>query len=352
MLPLFLRHHDKIESPGAQTPGLADGSSTSVACATGKQPSTEQVTSQESSPPALSLTSLRKRFGDQVALDGLSLDVPSGQRVALLGPNGAGKTTLVRAIAGRVRLDAGQVNLLGRPIEEPGAGDHLGVVPQELAIYGDLTARENLTVFAQMHGLMRSEIRQRVDWALQWIGLTDRQHQLTRTFSGGMKRRVNIACGVLHRPKLLLLDEPTVGVDPQSRQRIFEMLDSLHRSGTTLMLTTHHLDEAQSQCDRIVIVDHGRVVADGPLDELIEKTLGNYRRVNLQLKHWTAGRLEGLVWDPNAECWVAGLGDIGEDLPILLNEIRALGGYVNSLEIREPNLHELFLTLTGCELRE
>jgi ABC-2 type transport system ATP-binding protein len=180
------------------------------------------LTPLRSRPPAIAagtdmllvVEGVEKRFGNVAALRGVTFQVARGERVALLGPNGAGKTTLVRAISGRLRLDAGRIQLVGRAVDARGALDELGVVPQDLAIYGDLSARENLLVFGRLYGLKGAALRQRVAWALEWIGLSDRQHQLTRTFSGGMKRRVNIACGVLHAPSLLLLDEPTVGVDP------------------------------------------------------------------------------------------------------------------------------------------
>ena len=174
----------------------------------------------------------------------------------------AGKTTLVRALAGRVSLDGGRARLFGTELERAApaseARRRMGIVPQEIAVYPTLTARENLEVFGALHGLRAHELRERVDWALEWTGLTDRSSERSETYSGGMKRRLNLACSVLHRPELLLLDEPTAGVDPQSRQRIWEMLDQLRRSGTTLVLTTHQLDEAQQVCRRIVIIDHGR----------------------------------------------------------------------------------------------
>jgi ABC-2 type transport system ATP-binding protein len=209
----------------------------------------------------LLVTSAQKSFGETVALAGVSVELGSGELLALLGPNGAGKTTLVRAIAGRVRLDGGTIELGGRPAEAPGARDGLGVVPQEVALYPMLTARENLETFGRLQGLVGGSVREAVTWALGWTGLEGRAGDLVKTYSGGMKRRLNIACGVLHRPRVVLLDEPTVGVDPQSRERIYEMLAELRRDGTSLLLTTHQLDEAESRCDRVVIIDHGKVIA-------------------------------------------------------------------------------------------
>jgi ABC-2 type transport system ATP-binding protein len=301
---------------------------------------------------ALRLHEVSRSFGPILALRGISLEIPVGERVALLGPNGAGKTTLVRALCRRIRIDRGEIEVLGKPIAATDSTRALGVVPQDLAIYGDLTARENLTAFGRLHGLRGHPLRERVDWALAWIGLEDRQQQLVKNFSGGMKRRVNLACSILHRPRLLLLDEPTVGVDPQSRQRIFDMLDELHSEGTTIILTTHHLEEAQAQCDRIVIIDEGKVIADGNLAELIEHTTGSMRQVYLRVDGELHASVPNLDWDDRQACFVAHIQDPVSELPSLLQRIRICGGSVLDLEMRQPNLHDVFISLTGRELRE
>jgi len=303
-------------------------------------------------PFALAIQDVHRSFGSNKAIQGVSLNVAAGERLALLGPNGAGKTTLVRAICGRMRIDHGEIRLFGEPIRQTKVLDQLGVVPQELAIYGDLTTEENLSAFGRLHGLKGPALRARVAWALRWIGLEDRKSHLTKTFSGGMKRRVNIACGILHSPRILLLDEPTVGVDPQSRQRIFEMLDELSESGTTIILTTHHLDEAQSQCDRIVIIDHGQVIADGTLDDLIEQTTGTQRQVYLTIDGTLTASVPNLEWDTINECFVAQIDEPATELPHLLQRIRTCGGTVIDLEMHQPNLHDVFIHLTGHGLRE
>jgi len=242
-----------------------------------------------------------RSFGSVQALSGVSLELRRGELLGLLGPNGAGKTTLVRAIAGRVRLDRGSVRIhASSPSRER---DALGVVPQEIAVYPLLTARENLEAFGSLQGVSGAALRERVAWALEWTGLADRGREPVRRFSGGMKRRLNIACGVLHRPEVVLLDEPTVGVDPQSRERIYDMLEGLRRDGASLVLTTHHLDEAEARCERIVIMDHGKVVATGTVPQLV--------------------------------C-----------------QVEAAGGRIETIEIRRPSLHSVFLHLTGRELRE
>ena len=237
----------------------------------------------QSSPPALEIDQLTKRFGTREALRGVSFRLEAGERLAFLGPNGAGKTTLIRSIAARTSPSGGSIKIFGQSPNDSRTHQLIGFVPQEIALYGDLTARQNLKAFGRFYGLKGTLLRQRLSWALEWTGLADRANELVRNFSGGMKRRINIACGVLHRPQLILLDEPTVGVDPQSREHIFGMLDKLNDAGTAILLTTHNLDEAQSRSDRIVVIDHGRMVADGTFSELVQETVGNSRLVKVRL---------------------------------------------------------------------
>jgi linearmycin/streptolysin S transport system ATP-binding protein len=303
---------------------------------------------------ALEVKDARKRYGATEALRGVSLAVAPGEWVALLGPNGAGKTTLVRAIAGRVRLDAGTLALLGRPLataSSRGAREALGVVPQEIALYPLLSARENLEVFGRLNGVAGSALRERVGWALAWTGLTERAHEPVRRFSGGMKRRLNIACGVLHRPKVVLLDEPTVGVDPQSRARILEMLEALRAEGAALLLTTHQLEDAEARCDRIVIVDHGAVIADGTLAALVAGTIGARRRVTVTLDRAPATPLPGFA-NGEGPVFHGELDDVATELGALLARVRGAGCAVRDLDVRAPSLQAVFLHLTGRELRE
>jgi ABC-2 type transport system ATP-binding protein len=300
---------------------------------------------------ALRVRDVAKRFGAATALDCASLELRASERLALLGPNGAGKTTLVRCICGRAVPDSGEIEMLGRRLPRRGGREKLGFVPQEIAIYPDLTARENLEAFGRFQGLRGGHLREAVDWALVWTGLSDRARDLTKTFSGGMKRRVNIACGVLHRPPVLLLDEPTVGVDPQSRERIFVMLEELRGQGTSILLTTHQLDEAEKRCDRIVIIDHGRVIAEGTLSELIEGTVGANRRVILKLAE-PGPTLEGFQTSDDPRELRGEVADVALELPELLTRIRESGGQINDVEVRTPSLHSVFIHLTGRELRE
>jgi len=219
-------------------------------------------------PDVLTVNGARKRFGDVVALDGATCSLREGELLALLGPNGAGKTTLIRAISGRVALDAGEIRLFGTPLAGTATPSELGIVPQELAIYPSLTARENLQAFGRLQGLSPRDVAERVKWALAVTALEDRADEPIKAFSGGMKRRLNIACALVHDPDVILLDEPTVGVDPQSRNAIFESLEALRARGKALLYTSHYMEEAERLCDRIVIVDHGRVIAQGALADL------------------------------------------------------------------------------------
>ena len=286
----------------------------------------------------LTVTGARKAFGAVTALDGATFELRPGELLALLGPNGAGKTTLIRAIAGRVRLDGGEVRIFGEPLAAGRAHPALGIVPQEIALYPLMTARENLEVFGALQGLSGRTLRTQAAWALEHTGLGDRASEPVKRFSGGMRRRLNIACGIVHRPRVLLLDEPTVGVDPQSRDRIYDMLAGLLGDGVSMLLTTHHLEEAEARCSRTVIIDHGRVIAAGTLPELVASTVGRDRLVTLRL---TDGRTV-----------TARMTDVAAGLPPMLDEIRRSGDEVDDVEVRGPSLQAVFIHLTGRELRE
>jgi ABC-2 type transport system ATP-binding protein len=303
---------------------------------------------------ALRVTGAYKRFGTTQALDGAEVALERGELLLLLGPNGAGKTTLIRSVAGRVWLDRGRIELLGQNLNG-GAGDarrSLGVVPQEIALYPLLTARENLEVFGSFHGLGGAALAEQVASALTWTGLADRAGEPIKGFSGGMKRRLNIACGVLHKPPVVLLDEPTVGVDPQSRERIWEMLDALKKEGVSLVLTTHQLDEAQTRGDRIVIIDHGKTIAAGTFRELVEQTVGTRRLVTLTLDRPPAQPLDGFAGEFEGRTVRWHVADVAAELPAVLERVRAAGCRVEDVAVQSPTLQLVFLHLTGRELRE
>ncbi len=302
----------------------------------------------------LTISGARKRFADVVALDGATLSLREAELLALLGPNGAGKTTLIRAIAGRVKLDAGEIRLFGKPVTRSGhTPPELGIVPQELAVYPQLTARENLEAFGRLQGLSRRDLSSQVKWALAATALEDRADEPVKRFSGGMKRRLNIACGVLHRPRVVLLDEPTVGVDPQSRERIYDMLGELTSQGVSLLLTTHHLEEAEARCTRTVIIDHGRVIAAGSLPELVDRTVGRHRVVTLRLSSPVAAPPAGAeIAADDPRLLRARVSNVARELPGLLTSVVSQGAEIEDVEVRGPSLQSVFIHLTGRELRE
>jgi len=305
----------------------------------------------------LRVVDARKRYGATTALDGCSISLGRREWLGMLGPNGAGKTTLLRAISGRVHLDGGTVELFGCVLTGDPGGDadvrrRLGIVPQEIALYPTLTARENLEVFGRLHRVAGRTLADRVSWALAFTGLGERADDRTSTFSGGMKRRLNIACGILHRPELILLDEPTVGVDPQSRQRIWEMLQALREDGASLLLTTHQLDEAQQLCDRIAIIDHGRTIASGTLRELITSTIGPQHDVVLRLDAPMASASVPPVFQACGDVLRARITDVSAELPALLATVASTGRRIEDVHLSSPSLHSVFIALTGRELRE
>lgn len=220
----------------------------------------------------LEVTGLRKSYKDTVAVDGVCFAVQEGETYGLLGPNGAGKTTAISMVVGILDPDAGEVRVDGRPVTTKVKAT-IGYVPQELAVYPDLTARENLRFFATLYGLRRAEARRRTAEVLELVGLSDRAGEAVSTFSGGMSRRINIAIGLLNRPRLLVLDEPTAGVDPQSRNSILDSVQRLAAGGVAVLYTTHYMEEAQRLCDRVGIIDRGRMLAEGSPAEMGEPDL-------------------------------------------------------------------------------
>src|SRR4051812_6105572 len=308
----------------------------------------------------LTVREARKNFGQVAALNGATFELRQGELLALLGPNGAGKTTLIRAIAGRVRLDSGEIRLFDRVLDGRRTPPDLGIVPQEIALYPLLTARENLEAFGGLHGLAGGAPKPQRGWGVGQAGGLDRARESVKQFSGGMRRRLNIACGVLHRPRVVLLDEPTVGVDPQSRDRIYDMLADLAASGVSLLLTTHHLEEAEARCSRTVIIDHGKVIAAGTLSELVDQTVGRFRLVTLRLDApldgetalKVAGGSNGSTVGGDGRILNARMQDVASELPPLLECIRTAGRAIDDVEVRGPSLQSVFIHLTGRELRE
>jgi ABC-2 type transport system ATP-binding protein len=307
--------------------------------------------------PFLAVSDLRKRYGAAAALDGVSFEVHEGELFGLLGPNGAGKTTLLSILSCLLAPTAGEAHLCGQVLSTSNRSVRpmIGIVPQELAIYGELTARENLLFFGQLYGVSGAELRRRVVDILEAVALADRADDRAFTFSGGMKRRLNFGVALVHAPRLLLLDEPTVGVDPQSRNHIFEGVRRLNAEGVTVVYTSHYMEEVQALCSRVGIMDNGRLVACDALRELLQQLNGLIRFRVPQLTPVLRERLKELP-----DCSLAERDDALElecrdvkatllRLVMLLNDARI---ELTSLETEEPNLERVFLHLTGRALRD
>ena len=306
--------------------------------------------------PALSIRGVSKSFGDRRALDGVSLELTGGEVFGLLGPNGAGKTTLVRAIAGRVEPDGGTLTIGGLAPTDDRARSARGWVPQEIALYPLLSPRENLWTFGRYQGLSGAALQGAIRTSLEWIGLSDRANDKTDRLSGGMKRRLNIAAGTIHGPRVLLLDEPTVGVDPQSRERIYGMIGELKGRGVSLLYTTHYMEEAERLCDRIAIIDHGRIIAEGTKDELVRRTLGTGQALAIDaasaIPPALRKELEARKARVEGERVLLTVTDPAEEIRSLLESFHAHRVAVLDLTLKSPTLEQVFLKLTGRELRE
>jgi ABC-2 type transport system ATP-binding protein len=303
---------------------------------------------------------LHKHFGDIHAVDGIDFEVKTGEIYSLLGPNGAGKSTTISMLACLLRPTQGEAWVMGHSIlkEQQQVKQAIGVVPQEVALYEDLTARENLTFWGKMYGLRGEALKQRVDKVLEVIELADRQKERVGKYSGGMKRRVNIGIALLNTPELIIMDEPTVGIDPQSRRRILDNVKELKAQGVTVLYTTHYMEEAQELSDRIGIMDHGKIIAEGTHEELV-KIVGELDRVTLEINTESDRILESWKKTPGvhkvkAEDGVIDLlvEDSNQVLPSLFESASSVQVRITSVAIQEPNLETVFLHLTGRALRD
>ncbi len=304
---------------------------------------------------------LRKEYGDLVAVDGVSFTAQGGAVFGLLGPNGAGKTTTIGCISGLRQPTAGRVRVMGHDVvfEGPASRARLGVVPQDLALYEELSATENLLYWASAYGLRGAALKKRITESLEVTGLLDRAREPVKRFSGGMKRRLNFACGIVHEPRVLLLDEPTVGVDPQSRVRLQELVKAQAAAGTCVLYTTHYMEEAETLCDRLAIVDHGKLIAQGSLNEL-RAMLGERDLLRLSGRFPSEAQIAAaLAGVEGAEIVQAEEGSLivaapqaSRELPALLAALTRVGAEVWETTMTRPSLETLFIKLTGKELRE
>lgn len=309
---------------------------------------------------AIEVNHLCRSFGELRAVDDVSFQVRAGEIFSLLGPNGAGKTTIISMLSCLLHPDDGDALVMGHSVRrDPMAVKAvLGVVPQEVALYEDLSARENLAFWGKMYGLRGPALKARVDEVLEIIGLTDRQKGRLSKFSGGMKRRVNIAVALLHKPQIIYMDEPTVGIDPQSRRNILDNVVALKEQGMTVLYTTHYMEEAQELSDHVAIMDHGKLIAAGTQAELVQ-IVGEMDRIVLDVN--AAARPVCEAWgklpevehasDEDGKITVVA-ADSNQALPRLFEAAAALGVRITSVDIQEPNLETVFLHLTGRELRD
>jgi ABC-2 type transport system ATP-binding protein len=306
----------------------------------------------------LEVRDLQQRYGATVALQGVTFEVGEGDMFGLLGPNGAGKTTLLSILAGLRRADAGSARILGHEVR-PGNQELarlIGIVPQDLALYAELTARENLSFFGELYGVRGPELRRRTDEVLTDVGLTDRADRRVETFSGGMKRRLNLGVALMHKPRLLMLDEPTTGVDPQSRNHIFESVRRLNADGMTIVYTSHYMEEVQALCRRIGIMDHGRLIACDTLPGLLRQLTGLIRFRVLELTPALCERIKSLpdvrLLESDGQMLELECPDVKETLVRLVSVLNEQKTELVGLETEEPNLERVFLHLTGHALRD
>ena len=300
-----------------------------------------------------------KRYGSTLALDHVDFEIEKGEILGLLGPNGAGKTTAIRALAGLIGVDTGDMEVFGAA-QRPGVMElkaRMGLVTQEITIFEDLTGRENLVFFGGLYGLRGEVLKQRISQTLDFVGLTENADKRAKKYSGGMKRRLNVACALTHHPELLIMDEPTVGIDPQSRNHILESVRALRDKGTTILYTSHYMEEVQAIASRVLIMDQGHIIAQGTVDQLVER-IQYEERVTLEVGQPTPAVLQAIRG-------VAGVKQVSQDgatlrivseagsrnLDRIISCAQAAGG-VRSIRADKPTLEDVFLTLTGKRLRD
>jgi len=306
----------------------------------------------------ISVSNLKKTFGTVNALKGISFDIPQGECYGLLGPNGAGKTTTVSIMSTLIEPNDGEVKIAGYDLKKNplDCKKKIGVVTQELALYNEFSAYDNLLFWGGMYKIPGKELEERIDETLDLLGLTDRKRDKVKTYSGGMKRRINIASALLHKPRILFMDEPTVGIDPQSRNLIFEVVEKLHNEGTTIIYTTHYMEEAERLCDRIGIMDNGEIIAQGTMKEL--KALGSMKEsveisfINLTDRHYNMLEKEWKDLQRIDDTIHFYSMNIQGNLSGIILKCNEFGLDIRNIDIQKINLEAIFLSLTGKKLRD
>jgi ABC-2 type transport system ATP-binding protein len=308
----------------------------------------------------LEIRNLTKKFGDFIAVDNMSLNVREGEIFGFLGANGAGKSTTINMISSLLRSTEGEIDILGRSLASNGkfAKMNIGIVPQDISIYENMTSYENVSFFAGLYGLRGNLLKERTEEALDFVGLGDKAKSFPKNFSGGMKRRLNIACAIAHRPKLIIMDEPTVGIDPQSRNYILNSVRKLNQMGCTIIYTSHYMEEVEEICTRIAIVDHGKIIADGTKEQLKE-IITDTRSIWIKIKTTDSLNTDSLmqiqgVISAQLEDNTIKISSKGEinNLNLIIQQLIKDQVEIRSVEEQAPNLESVFLTLTGRNLRD
>ncbi|MCR4788872.1 MAG: ABC transporter ATP-binding protein [Lachnospiraceae bacterium] len=311
----------------------------------------------------VNMKELKKTFGDLTAVDGISITVEPGEIHGILGPNGASKSTTIGCITGLLPYDSGSVTYENAQAIEKWK-QNIGYIPQDLAIYPDLSAEENVRFFCSLYGFKGSELKKKTEEALDFVGLLEVKRKKASEFSGGMKRRLNMACGIVHSPKLIIMDEPTVGIDPQSRNRILENVKALNKKGATILYTTHYMPEVEEICSRITVIDHGKVIASGTKEDILDK-MGKDREIDVTFvdSDGLSGFETAIQRIKSVHRYSTGTEDnistckifYSDDRTLMENVIRLAADNhltITNIGSHEPSLEEIFLTLTGKELRD